>query len=127
MITEGQPITIEVTADDGTITSTDALSVGLIVTELFINAIKYAFPRNRARAQVRVSYEIKGTTWRLVVSDNGVGKSSADTPSVGGLGTTIINALVDQLGAQMDVATGTTGTSVSIMSSSSELRQPQAA
>src|SRR5678816_867325 len=43
MIGEDQPTILKVTADDGTMVSGDAVSVGLIVTELVINALKYAF------------------------------------------------------------------------------------
>ena len=42
-------------------------TVGLIVTDLVINSIKYAFP------QALVTYEIDGVDWKLRVSDNGVG------------------------------------------------------
>ncbi len=52
-----------------------AVSIGLIVTELPINAIKYAFPINTAGALVLVTYEIEGSDWKLTVSDNGVGKA----------------------------------------------------
>jgi two-component sensor histidine kinase len=44
MIGDSQPIALEVVADHGEIGSDKAVSIGLIVTELLINAIKYAFP-----------------------------------------------------------------------------------
>ncbi len=82
-------------ADDGAIGSAEAVSLGLIVTELVINALKYAFPGGRADAAVRVTFESRGVDWRLVVSDNGVGlKPGAATPAgSGGLGTVIVAAL----------------------------------
>ena len=39
-------VTIKVEADDGDVTSEEAVSMGLIATELVINALKYAFPNN---------------------------------------------------------------------------------
>jgi chemotaxis protein methyltransferase CheR len=115
MVSEGQPIDIAVTADAGVIPSKDAISIGLIVTELMINAIKYAFPVLRAGAKIGVSYEVQGHDWKLVVADNGVGKQDDDAGSAsGGLGTAIVQALVRQLDARVDIASGPAGMSVSI-------------
>lgn len=115
MIGESQPITIEVSADEGIIDSAKAVSLGLIVTELVINAVKYAFPTNRAGALVTIAYRRDGATWTLVVSDNGVGKSTdAAVVTGGGLGTAIVLALAKQLGARVEVVSGAEGMSVSI-------------
>ena len=60
----------------GKIGSAQAVSLGLIVTELVINAIKYAFPVPTPTRRILVTYETDGADWKLVVSDNGVGKDS---------------------------------------------------
>ena len=128
MIGEDQPIVLKVIADHGMIGSDKAVSIGLIVTELVINAVKYAFPTSRPGALVHVTYESQGADWKLIVSDNGVGKSAAgDAASQGGLGTIIVKALVQQLDARMDVISGSGGTSVSITRATIETRLPQAA
>lgn len=131
MIGEGRSTTLSVVADAGEIGSAQAVSIGLIVTELVINAIKYAFPIDRAGAQVLVSYKSDGADWTLVVSDNGVGKSTDAGPGAGaaggGLGTVIVQALVKQLEAQMDVVSGADGVSVAITHAPSISRLPQAA
>jgi chemotaxis protein methyltransferase CheR len=115
MIGETQPITIEVSADDANIDSAKAVSLGLIVTELVINAVKYAFPVNKAGAIVKISYRRAEAEWTLIVSDNGVGKDVNDTVSVGGgLGTAIVLALAKQLDAQVDAVSSTGGMSVSV-------------
>ena len=44
MIGESRPAKLTVTADEGYMISANAVSLGLIVTELVINALKYAFP-----------------------------------------------------------------------------------
>ncbi|RZJ04941.1 MAG: PAS domain-containing protein [Brevundimonas sp.] len=101
MVAESQPIAIRVEADHGVIGSDKAVSMGLIVTELVINAIKYAFPLHRTDALVLVTYESAGAGWTLVVCDNGVGAVGAVPPAQGGLGTAIVEALVKQLEARM--------------------------
>ena len=65
----------------GTVQSEQAVSIGLIVTELVMNALKYAFPVDMTAGHVVVGYKVNGTEWTLSVSDNGGGmrKSSAKT------------------------------------------------
>jgi chemotaxis protein methyltransferase CheR len=110
-----QSITVKVTADEGTVDSSEAVSLGLIVTELVINAIKYAFPAGKAGAQILVSYELDGAGWRLTVSDNGVGKIPGDDPQAPvGLGTTIVSALAKQLDARVELAGDDSGLRVSV-------------
>jgi two-component sensor histidine kinase len=128
MIGDDQPIVLKVIADEGRIGSDKAVSLGLIVTELVINAVKYAFPTNKAGGLVHVTYESKGPDWKLVVSDNGVGKTIvAGAEAPGGLGTIIVKALVQQLDARMEVASSDAGMSVSITRASFATRLPQAA
>jgi chemotaxis protein methyltransferase CheR len=47
-----------------------------------------------------VSYETTEKTWRLKVSDNGVGNLDPLPRNGGGLGTAIVTALAKQLGGQ---------------------------
>ena len=87
MIGEQQPIAVKVMTDEGTVDSAKAVSLGLIVTELVINAIKYAFPGGKADAQILVTYEVDGSDWKLTVSDNGVGRVPGKAPQApAGLG-----------------------------------------
>lgn len=118
MVSEGQPISVQVLSDEALIESARAVSIGLIVTELLLNAIKYAFPAASADATVVVTYEVNGEDWRLSVSDNGIGKSEDSAASGGGLGTAIVKALVAQLKAQLDIKSGASGLSVSITNAS---------
>ncbi|WP_298746174.1 sensor histidine kinase [uncultured Brevundimonas sp.] len=114
MIGDSHPIVLRVEADHGLIGSDKAVSMGLIVTELVINAIKYAFPEPRADAVILVRFESAGEGWLLAVTDNGVGALEAAAPLVhGGLGTAIVEALVKQLDARMQVESAA-GMAVSI-------------
>jgi two-component sensor histidine kinase len=115
MIGESRPATIEVLADNDSVSSADAVSLGLIVTELVINALKYAFPDPAKTAIVTVRYEVNGTDWKLSISDNGVGRTEkSGPPAKGGLGTSLIKALAQQLDAKVATVSGPTGLSVSI-------------
>ena len=115
MIGDSRPISLKVDADAGTATSRDAVSIGLIVTELVMNALKHAFPDAKTDAAIVVSYKVAGPDWKLTVSDNGAGKpdvSASDTKP--GLGTSLVKALTRQLDAVLDIASDSRGTAVSI-------------
>ena len=115
MIVDSRPISLKVEADAGTSISRDAVSIGLIVTELVMNALKHAFPREKPDAAIVVSYRVAGTGWKLTVSDNGIGKpdvSGRDTKQ--GLGTSLVKALTRQLEAVVEIASGPRGTAVSV-------------
>lgn len=115
MVGDSRPITIKVIAAADDIDSSEAVSIGLIVTELLINAIKYAFPTDRAGAQVIVTYEIAGAEWKLSVADNGVGRQTDKTVLAnGGLGTAVVKALAEQLGAVIEVTSTDAGMRVSV-------------
>jgi chemotaxis protein methyltransferase CheR len=110
-------IAVGVRADAGTVSSTVAMNMGLIVTELVINALKHAFMADAAAGKIMVTYRVDGHSWRLTVSDNGVGKPIGDrSPTATGLGTGIVAALVRQLDGRLETSTGPNGvgTQVSI-------------
>jgi two-component sensor histidine kinase len=115
MIVDGQPVSIRVEAGDGATTSEQAVSMGLIATELIINALKHAFP-NGANGTIIVGFESTATAWRLSVSDNGIGISGRlpDAPVRIGLGTSIVEALTRQLGGRVSTSAGSPGTTVSV-------------
>lgn len=115
MIGESSPATLTVTADKVVVMSADAVSLGLIVTELVINALKYAFPDPAKAGLVTISYEVDGTGWKLSVSDNGIGRAENKSPQPkGGLGTSLVKALAQQLDAKVATIDGPAGMNVSI-------------
>jgi chemotaxis protein methyltransferase CheR len=127
MVGESQPIAVKVLADNGKIGSDKAVSLGLIVTELVINAVKYAFPAAKTDALILVTYEVDDLDWKLTVSDNGAGKID-DAPGARlGLGTAIVQALVKQLGAVIETVSGPDGTKISVTRATFTSRMPQAA
>jgi two-component sensor histidine kinase len=110
-------IDMKVTVSGGRVSSADAVSLGLIITELVINALKYAFPIEKVGNAINVAYSANDTGWSLAVSDNGVGKADLNaSPPKGGLGTSIVTALATQLGAQVKTKSGEAGTTVELVS-----------
>ena len=118
MVGERRPLSIKVQATSGgAATSSEAVSLGLIVTELVINALKHAFPSGET-GEILVGYDARGPDWPLSVSDNGAGSGdvSAERPHTG-LGTSIVEALARQLDAIVQKSGGPQGTTVSIVAS----------
>jgi chemotaxis protein methyltransferase CheR len=115
MIGDDRPVSLKVVGEGGTATCRDAESLGLIVTELVINSLKYAFSNDKKERQIVVAYELSGTDWMLSVADNGVGKPDGIfVQPKSGLGTGIVKALAKQLDAQVGTVSGSQGTTVSI-------------
>ena len=115
MISENHKISIETEIDESEIKASDAVSVGLIVTELVINALKHAFPVAAPTDSIMVTYRVSGATWRLTVADNGIGKNQTNPSAVKtGLGMSIVAALADQLQALVESVSGSPGFAVSL-------------
>lgn len=113
MIHDHDQVSIAVTADGSSVNADISVSLGLIVTELVINALKHAFPGDRS-GKIRVDYHAYGPDWTLSVSDNGVGTPETLAAARPGLGTSIVEALANQLDATVGTEGAHPGTTVSI-------------
>lgn len=114
MIHDPDHLSIEVRASPCVTTANASMSMGLIVTELVINAIKHGFPGHR-RGRIFVDYEAEGSAWSLSVADDGVGVAADPTSAPAGLGTSIVQALARQLKAEVTIAAGNPGTIVRVV------------
>jgi two-component sensor histidine kinase len=115
MVDRPQDVAMTVTAGAGALPSSDAVSIGLIVTELIINAIKYAFPEPRSSALIEVTFEMARADWKLTVSDNGIGRRDGEDESEStGLGTILVAALAKQLKAQIVEKSSTEGLEIAV-------------
>lgn len=115
MIGDSRPIALIAVGAGGEATSRQAESLGLIVTELVMNALKHAFPDETVKGQIIVAYNVSGPNWQLSVADNGIGKpDGVFAQAKTGLGTGIVRALSHQLDAQVATVAGPRGTTVSI-------------
>jgi PAS domain S-box-containing protein len=128
MIGGNRRIVVEVVSGSGRASSAQAVSLGLIVTELLINAFKHAFPDDTQDARVVVGYEADGADWKLSVSDNGGGMPSRQPGNARtGLGTSLIDALAKQNAAQIEIITSASGTTVTITHATFQTRLPTVA
>ncbi|OAN67101.1 sensor histidine kinase [Sphingomonas sp. TDK1] len=114
MIHDHERLSLEVQVDDTIVDADISVSLGLIVTELVINALKHAFPNERA-GTIRVDYHALGPTWALSVTDDGVGTTESMASAKPGLGTSIVEALARQLDASVGNSDAEPGTIVSVL------------
>ena len=127
MTDDSRPVSLKVQAEGGTASSAQAVSIGLIVTELVINAFKHAFIDDTAAGLIVVAYEATETSWRLSVSDDGSGTPGDHLKldkQTSGLGTIIVEALAKQLDARVEIWRNPKGTTVSITHGTSDPAWP---
>jgi two-component sensor histidine kinase len=91
-----------VTADPVGTTTDRAVSIGTMVTELVLNALKYAYPEDRP-GQIRIScLHAPGDALELIVEDDGVGMKPGLPAKGGGLGERIIGMMAQKLHATVE-------------------------
>ncbi|WP_348225808.1 histidine kinase dimerization/phosphoacceptor domain -containing protein [Phyllobacterium sp. YR531] len=103
-------LTISLDVEDIRLSSDQAVSVGMVVTELVTNAYKYAYPDTH-NGEIRISFLRAGEDKAvLAVEDDGVGWQQTDQPKGTGLGTRIVKAMAASLGTGIDYTARDKGT-----------------
>lgn len=85
-----------------------AVAIGIIINELVMNALKYAYPTGSG--PIHVELRERGDRLELVVADEGVGLQSEPAPGSTGMGQRIVAAMATKLEAQMQVDPAHQGT-----------------
>lgn len=85
--------------DDLTLTSTQLLPIGIIVNELTVNALKYAFP-HQPEGVITIAMEQKETFVQLLFTDNGIGKKDISHKNTGLI---VVDAFVMKLKGCVEV------------------------
>jgi light-regulated signal transduction histidine kinase (bacteriophytochrome) len=93
-----------------------AVNIGLILTELVINASKYAYAG--AVGPIAIALEQHRTRLRLIVADEGRGKSGTGQ----GFGSRMMDAMVDRLSGEIDFADNAPGLRVILTAPIEEVR-----
>lgn len=106
-------IKVGVEGDPIALPSREATALTLVVNELVQNALKHAF-EGRDQGAVSIALEGQGEGYRVVVADNGVGRTAEAVP--GGLGLQIVETLVAQdLGGELLIEEMERGTRATIL------------
>jgi two-component sensor histidine kinase len=119
-----QRVKLDITSDNEHISIESAIPLGLIITELLTNSVKYAWPESSASV-VQSSApaialdlrKIDDTRARLEYADNGVGlPSNFDISGTASLGMKLVTTLVKQLRGELVLRQGLShGVSFTIM------------
>lgn len=113
MIADPDRLSISVSVDNSVVDAGVSISLGLIVTELVINALKHAFP-DQPKGTITVEYRSENKDWTLSVTDDGIGMPTGAEAPKAGLGTGIVEALARNLPSEVKVADAEPGTSITI-------------
>jgi two-component sensor histidine kinase len=76
-----------------------AVSIGIIVNELIMNAVKYAYPDGPG--PIHVELKTEGDDLVLSISDDGVGLAAKSDPRSTGMGQRIVSAMAAKLDASV--------------------------
>jgi PAS domain S-box-containing protein len=94
-------ICLETKMEDGILVDADtAVPLGIVLTELITNAVKYAFPAPRSGTILVQARRSQPGSVELVVRDNGIGMSSLRE---GSLGYGLVRSLVQQIRGEIDI------------------------
>jgi two-component sensor histidine kinase/CheY-like chemotaxis protein len=98
---ESRGVTLKLDAEPLSVETDNAVSLGVIVTELVTNAVKYAYPEDRT-GEIRVRIHTTGDDAALLsVEDDGVGFGDATPAKGGGLGRMIVKAMASSLRSEV--------------------------
>jgi two-component sensor histidine kinase len=102
-------------ADDACVMPPDqVLTVGMLISELITNAVKYAHPTG-VPVQIEISCRQNGGRLTIEIADDGIGlPENFDPAKDGGLGLRIVRSLAVQLGASIRFDSNELGTSVEL-------------
>jgi len=104
-----------------------AVAVGVMLTELILNARKHAYPHGVGPIRVRLE-AVDPHRSVLSVEDDGVGFPDSAAANGGGLGTIIIKAMAQKLGAEIRYDPKQPGTRASVFfdPTNAHMRKPEA-
>jgi two-component sensor histidine kinase len=87
-----------------------AVAIGIIVNELVMNAVKYAYPDGAG--PIHVALDADGDDLELSIADDGVGLNGTADPRSTGMGQRIVTAMAQKLDAEVKRDPAHTGTRI---------------
>lgn len=106
-----QEIEIFAAVEDINLDIDTSVPIGLIITEIFTNSLKHAFPNKTG--EIRLNMTKNDDNFILTISDNGIGFDLNAT--VNSLGMTIIETLSEQLNAEYIIQSNASGTTTKVI------------
>jgi len=110
---EGKTATLRVNVQPFPMATEKVASLGVMLTELVTNALKYAYA-GREAGDVRIHMSRQADLVELRVEDDGIGWSGTGKPQGTGLGSRIVKAMAHALGANIIYETERGGTCVRV-------------
>jgi two-component sensor histidine kinase len=107
-----EKVAIQIDVSDVTLPFDSLSPCGLLINELVSNAMKHAFPSDAPPDQNKIQIVLRqlptdNQMLELVVTDNGVGlPDDFDPTNTASLGLTLVDLLVRQLNASLEVESG---------------------
>jgi two-component sensor histidine kinase len=97
-------IRFEARAEANILAETDtAFSLGIVLTELITNAVKYAFPAPRSGTILAQARRSQPSRIELLIQDDGIGVSHFRE---GSLGYGLVRSLVQRISGEIDIQSG---------------------
>ena len=87
-----------------------AVAIGIIVNELVMNAVKYAYPDGAG--PIHVELKAHGDDIELAIADDGVGLNVKADPRSTGMGQRIVSAMASKLEANVERDPAHSGTRI---------------
>jgi two-component sensor histidine kinase len=106
---EGLSATLRTEIEPQDMETDRAISLGIILTEWVTNAFKYAYPGKSGEIRVKLHKEPDGAA-QVSVEDDGVGRDNSAAPQGTGLGTRLVSAMANSLGARIEYSDRRPGT-----------------
>ena len=107
---EGKEIALECSIDDVHLNMSRAIPLGLMISEIMINAHKHAFNGSNSGV-LKIESKVNKKTLTLTIADNGAGiPNDVDFSKSNSLGMMLVQSFTQQLKAKMDLKSSNKGT-----------------
>lgn len=99
----GKRASIKVDLDGIAVPTDKAVAIGVLVTELVTNALKYAYPDTPEQGEIRLRLrQIRDRRVELAVEDDGIGWDGSGPAKGTGIGGRIVSAMARGLGSEVE-------------------------
>ena len=97
MAAAGSTVALRTELKPATVATSDAVYLGIVVTEWVTNAFKYAYPGGSG--EIRVRFGSDDASVHLCVEDDGVGRDATAVVQGTGFGSRVVGTIAGMMGA----------------------------